>query len=43
MSGALGVVGDFYSMVFPLVFVWHLKLAFRKKLALYILFSLGSL
>lgn len=41
MSGALSVVGDFYSTVLPLLLVWHLKLAFKKKLALYALFALG--
>jgi hypothetical protein len=43
MSGALSVVGDFYSTVLPLVLVWHLKLSRRKKLALYVLFALGFL
>lgn len=43
MSGALSVVGDFYSTVLPLVLVWHLNLALRKKLGLYALFALGLL
>lgn len=43
MSGALSVVGDFYSTVLPLMLVWHLKLALRKKLALFTLFGLGFL
>ena len=40
-SAALSVVGDFYSTALPLLLVWHLNLAFRKKLALYALFALG--
>lgn len=43
MSGALSVIGDFYSTVLPLVLVWHLELPQGKKLALYTLFALGFL
>jgi hypothetical protein len=41
ISAGLSVIGDLYSTLLPLLLVWNLQMARRKKVALYALFSLG--
>ena len=39
--GSLGVIGDFYSTLIPLLQIRSLEMPRRQKIALYLLFGLG--